>query len=110
VSFPVWSVRMSYRSAPVDPPVSPRWSTRWGTWCWLSCCDVTSPAGPPPTTTTTTHSGTSRCQVPPDPLRDAVRESHDGEVGVDLERVGKQARVRDPEPRDAVHPPPAVSD
>src|SRR2546422_7734819 len=124
--FPVCSVRLSYKLAHVDPTVSPRSRTRWGTPCCRSCCDVASPAGPPPTTTTSTRSDTSRrpmgpapapapapkqvASISPDPLGDAVREGHDRQVGVDLERVGKQARVRDPEPRDAVHPPPAVGD
>src|SRR5437867_6396001 len=108
--LPVWRVRLSYRFAQVYPMVSPRSRTRWSTRCCRSCCDVASPAGPPPTTTTSTLSGTSRCQVPPDPLGDAVRECHDRQVGVDLERVGKQARVRDAEPGNAVHPSPAVGD
>src|SRR3989442_3984268 len=108
--FPVWRVRLSYRFAQVYPTVSPRSSTRWGTRCRCSCCDVASPAGPPPTTTTSTVSRTSRRPVSPDPLRDAVREPHDREVRVDLERVGKQTRVRDAEPREAVHPPPGVGD
>src|SRR5690606_1538386 len=34
---------------------------------------------------------------------DAIRERHDREVRVDLERVREQARVRDAEPRYAVH-------
>src|SRR6266550_2315498 len=68
--------------------------------------------GPPPTTTTSSRSGTSRrhmgpapkqvASVSPDRLGDAVREAHDRQVGVDLERVGKQARVPDPEPGEAV--------
>src|SRR6266850_302527 len=108
--FPVWRVRLSYRLAQVYPAVSPRSRTRCGTRCCRSCCEVASPAGPPPTTTTSIRSGTSRRQVLPDPFGDAVRESHDGQVGVDLERVGKEARVRHSEPREAVHPPPGVGD
>src|SRR6266511_1649232 len=106
--FPVWSVRLSYRFAQVYPTVSPRSSTRWGTRCRRSCCDVASPAGPPPTTTTSTRSVTGDRQIPPDPLGHPVREAHDRQVGVDLERVGKEARVRHSEPGEAVHAPPGV--
>src|SRR3989442_12744764 len=96
--FPVWSVRLSYRFAQVYPTVSPRSRTRWGTPCRRSCCDVASPAGPPPTTTTSTRSVTRDRHISPDALRDAVRESHDREIGADLERVGKQARAGHPAP------------
>src|SRR3989441_10001640 len=77
--------------------------------CCDSCCEVASPAGPPPTTRTSTRSVTDEGQIPPDPLGHAVREAHDRQVGVDLERVGKEARVRHPEPRETVYASPGVS-
>src|SRR5713226_6755863 len=106
--FPVWSVRLSYRFAHVYPTPSPRSSTRWGTACSRSWCEVASPAGPPPTTRTSTPSVTGDRQIPPDPLGHAVREAHDRQVGVDLERVGEEARVRHPEPGETVHASPGV--
>src|SRR2546425_3092786 len=77
--------------------------------CCDSCCEVASPAGPPPTTRTSTRSVTDEGQIPPNPLGHAVREAHDRQVGVDLERVGKEARVRHPEPGETVYASPGVS-
>src|SRR5436309_2537374 len=59
-------------------------------------------------TRTSTRSVTGDRQIPPDPLGHAVREAHDRQVGVDLERVGKEARVRHPEPGETVYASPAV--
>src|SRR5207245_2641505 len=51
-----------------------------------------------------------RSGIGSDGFRDAIRERHDREVGIDLERIGEEARVGDEEPRDAVYAAPGVGD
>src|SRR2546425_3106765 len=103
--FPVWRVRLSYRFAQVWPTASPRSSTRWGTPRARSCCEAARPAGPAPTTMTGVRSG-----IGSDGFRDAIRERHDREVGIDLERIWEEARVGHAETRDARYPAPGIRD
>src|SRR2546430_8984634 len=92
----------------VYPPPAPRPGGGGAPGCCETGGGVAGPAGPPPTTRTSTRSVTDDRQIPPDPLGHAVREAHDRQVGVDLERVGKEARVRHPEPGETVDASPGV--
>src|SRR5438094_827308 len=103
---PTTSTRCAtYGSGRLYPTLSPRSSTRWGTPRARSCCEAARPAGPAPTTMTGVRSG-----IGSDGFRDAIRERHDRDVGIDLERIGEEARVGDAEPRDAVYAAPGVGD
>src|SRR3989442_3174502 len=101
--LPVCSVRLSYRFAHVYPTVSPRSRTRCATPRCRNCCEAASPAGPAPTTTTGTRS-----DIGSHGFRHAIRQRHDREVGIDLERIGEEARVRGAEAPQGIHAVPGV--
>src|SRR5438046_2141099 len=109
--FPVWRVRLSYRLAQVWPTLSPRSSTRWGTARAWSCCEVARPAGPAPTTSTRAGSGIHRlAHLGADALRHPIGGRHDREIGIDLQRIGEEARGGHPQPRQPVYEAPGVGD
>ncbi len=64
----------------------------------------------PPVRATMSGRGEERAGLAPDAFGHAIGQRHDGEVGIDLQRVGEERRVGDEQPGHAVHPAPRVGD